>query len=475
MTLKTARGTRALLALEDEGPDVLFESLAGSTVPLWPDVRSAFWYVMQSHDFGASPLEAVASRPSNAWLRLTRALLPSPGDARNLRRRRRALFLVSGATTYDVGGATRNWLVGDFADDLTGDSAIAQWRPLGSSKPAFSPTRSLDPMVTRAAAYSRLSRRGIDEGQVRRLVGELAVRLDARITASQIDAIASAAIYTAAMAPFLVSQFSRVLDRVNPKVVLMEDASYGGWSALVSLMKSRGILVAEPQHGWIGPTHGAYNFGAAMRSPDLLATLPDELLTFGDYWSDGIRHPARVTAVGKPHLEHMAHGALDWSHRPREVLVVSSVTDPDEVMAFTLALRRSLTPDWLIRFRPHPSERSAVAALYRGMVGVEGIEIDETSDVYRSLARSRGVVGVSSTVLFEGLAMGCRVFALENALSQYYVGDVFGPTIRGARDADAVVSGLTGNHASSGSTSAQMWKPDARRNFGEWIQNRLAP
>lgn len=469
MVLKTARGTSALLALEDEGPSVLFEKVPGASVPLWPTVRTDFMVALQNHDFGSL---SVAARPASrvrSWTRLGRSLFPSRADARNLRGRSDMLFLVSGVTTYEDDARLRNWLVGDFADLLPDRSAIAQWNGLGRLAPAFPRTRSLDPLVARASVDARLGRSSVDDDGILRLVREFAARLDERITPQQTEAIARSAAYSASVAPFLESQFARFLDRVEPRTVVMEDASYGSRAGLIALMKRRGIRLAEPQHGWIGPTHAAYNFGAAMRTPVMLATLPDELLTFGSYWGEGIRHPASISVIGKPYLERRAVQAPDWDARPHEVLFVSSVTDPDETTRFAFALASALPPGALVRFRPHPSERAAVRSTYSSMLASPRIELDEVSDLYDSLARSRAVVGVASTVLFEALAMGCRVLALESAFTDYYVGDIFGAPVRGPQDAARVADALLGRTPEGSAELLEaLWRSGARDNFATW-------
>lgn len=474
MTLKTAQGTLALLALEDSAPDVLFERLPGASVPLWPDVRTGFMNALQLHDFGSRPVDAAPEARVNAYLRLGRALLPSRWDARQIRTPRAAAYLMSGVTTHVVDGRLRNWLVGDFADQYPESSAILQWSAVGSPPPAFPLTRSLDPMETRTAGYSRLSRTAVDTVKVTSLVREFATLLDARITPDQVESIAASAVYLASQARHLESQFSRLLDRLSPRVVLMEDASYGGRSALVAMMKARGILVAEPQHGWIGPTHAAYNFGAAMRAPELFATLPDELLTFGEYWGEGIRHPGQSVTIGKAHLEAMAGSAPAWDSRPREVLLVSSVIDPPAAIEFGLQLRAALPKEWVIRFRPHPSERATLATRYAGMFSNTGIELDDNSDVYDSLASARGVVGASSTVLFEALAMGCRVFVKDSQFTDYYTGELFGHVIRGIDDVHTVAEGLAQETWESSRSLESVWKSGAVDNFRAWIDSRVS-
>lgn len=475
MTLKVARGTRALMAFEDSGSDLLFERISGSTVPLWPIVRAGFMTAMQDADYGSAPIASNGSSKLSAWTRLLRSLLPGRWDASRLRSRRRIAYLVGGVTTHTVDGRLRNWLVGDYAEQYPDASVVLQWSSIGTPAPRFDPTHSLDPMAARSEGFARLSRSRVDGREVHKLVRAFADHLDARIADQQVDAIAASAAYGASTAPHFEAQFARMLDRVAPEVVIMEDASYGSRARIIALLKSRGILVAEPQHGWIGPTHGAYNFGAAMREPALFATLPDELLTFGEYWGTGIRHPASITAVGKPHLEAMTAAAPQWDERPREVLIVSSVSFPEETTAFTLALRRVLPSDWLIRFRPHPSERATLHERYAGMFAVQGIASDENKDVYDSLARARAVIGTASTVLFEALAMGCRVFVRDSPYVDYYVGDLFGPVTRDSEVERLAHQILAGQATVDRATLESIWKPDAIRNFRAWAEERLQP
>jgi hypothetical protein len=473
MALQTSRGTQALLDLEDDAPEVLFETLAGAAAPLWPDIRSAMWNAMFAYDFGPSGFVPPPAPGVHPLIRLAGAMRPSRWDARTLRSRRRALYLVSGVTTFRADGREHNSLVGDFAERFRDASAILQWRPM-TAPPAFSPTRSLDPLVTRAAAMTRLSRRSVDGAAVHRIVGDIAHRLDTRITDRQIDDIAATAVYAASLEPQFLGAVSRILDRVSPQVVLMEDASYGGWAGLVAVLKSRGIAVVEPQHGWIGPSHGAYNFGAAMRAPELAATLPDELLTFGDFWADGIRHPAPVTAIGRPHLERMAQRAWPVRDRSRDILVVSSVTDAMQMTDVVLALRAALPAEWTIRFRAHPSERAQAGSTYGRMLAAPGVELDGISDVYDSLSRARGVVGVTSTVLFEAVALGCRVFALDTVFTDYYVGNVFGPRVQGPDDVHRIVDGVgDDSRAPAGVARDALWKPHPMDNFAAWGSARF--
>jgi hypothetical protein len=478
MTLATAPGTQALIALEEAAPDVLFECLPGTAHPLWPQVRSSFMLALQNLDYGSGDIEAPEPSRASVWVELVRAMLPSTWDARGLRHRKRIVHLAGGRTIYRVSGRERNWLLGDYLDVAPDDSALIQWAPASGAPAAFPVTRSFAPAVTRSAAYARLSRprRASTLDAIPGLVAEFARLLGGLVASSRVEAIAESAVYQEANRPHVEREVLRVFDRLQPRVALFEDASYGPWSSLIAQLKARDVRVVEPQHGWIGPSHGAYNFGAAMWQPQMAVGLPDELLTFGDYWSAGLRTPYPHTSIGKPHLEASAAAATPWDERERDVLVVSSVVDPEGTSTFVAALAGALPEGWRVSFRPHPSERATLATRYPRLVTHARVAIDENADVYDSLRASRAVIGVASTVLFEALAFGCRVFARESPTSDYYVGHLFGDRVHGVADIPRLVADLASPAVPlSPALVTSIWKPRAVENFTTWLESGLRP
>jgi hypothetical protein len=477
--LETRPGVQSLIALEDAGPDILFEQVPGSPIPLWSQVRYSIAMALEQLDIDFAPVPGSAS--GNKWVLLATALAPSRGDVRMPRRRRDVGFLVGGTTVSATPDGLRNWLVGDFAETMPERSVILQWMPLPKSpqRAAFRPTLGLDPVLTRAAARARLAPLSSQaEAAIRRIVTELVHRVDTRLTDEHAATIAASAIAQERLRPHVERAFGRVMDRVRPRLVIMEDASYGWWASLIALMKGRGIRVVEPQHGWIGPSHAAYNYGAAARRPELAASIPDELLTFGPYWSSGIRFPGVITPIGKAGLEETTASALPLEQRPLEVLVVSSTNDPEGLSDLTIALADTLPLGWTVRFRPHPAERAALASTYPRLVSREGVVIDEHGDVAESLRAARGVVGVSSTVLYEAVAMGCRVFAIQSPMAPYYVGSLFGALIEGPGDVRRIARELASgaeNGAAAGPPADEIWMPRAAENFGNWAMKRLGP
>ena len=102
--------------------------------------------------------------------------------------------------------------------------------------------------------------------------------------------------------------------------------------------------------------------------------------------------------------------------------------------------------------------------------------MDERGDVVDSLASARIVVGVASTVLFEAVGMGCRVFVRDSPYVPVIAGDLFGEPIRGDRGVERIVeaASILGHGVESTALDIdRFWKPDAVANFREWVRRRL--
>ena len=275
---------------------------------------------------------------------------------------------------------------------------------------------------------------------------------------------------TELLRPFQLDELSRLLERVRPKIVLFDNGSYTYQGEWVGLMKDAGAWVAEPQHGWIGPSHAAYNYGGAFDRAELRRAVPDEVLTFGTYWSSSIRHPGIVTAIGKPHLERQAASAS--ATRPRRILVVSSRTDPDATDEFVVGLRAALGDEWAIVFRPHPGERSETGRRYPRLSADAGVVIDDAADVYETLKRSAVVIGEASTVLFEARAFGCRVIARDSPFADNVIGAAFGERVSGVTEAVRRIETLGQDGTVAPATDPSIWAPEPVAAFREWVAGR---
>ena len=463
---------RQILDLEDSAPDELFALLPGATVPFWAQVRMQIAWMLSAQSTGSV---GVATDDWTRWgevRRLAKGFAPSRTDAERRARPKEVLFYVGGGTLAAEGRRARNWLVEDFAE-VTPSAVVVQRRPLPTplGPPTFTPTLSMEGTIARARLWAR--RRAVPSettAMIDTLLGFFADEL--ALPSAGVASLRARVLRTEKHSPFELDGLRRVIRRIRPRVVLMDTASYTYNAETVGAFKDAGAYVVEPQHGWIGPSHAAYNYGAAFWDPRLRRALPDELITFGDFWSEGVRTPSRTHAIGKPHLAKRAGEAS--SARPRRIMVVSSRADPEETDRFVLDLRETVGPEWEVLFRPHPAERDAVDQRYPGIAARAGVEVDVNADVYESLAHTRVVVGVASTVLFEAAAFGCEVIVRDSEFSAAIVGDAFGTPLRTAADVAARVRRIATGAVGSVEPDPHLWAPDPVGRYRRWLPDRLA-
>lgn len=468
---RTSPAVRAILELEDEAPDSLLEVLPGTKVPFWAQVRVQIAWALAEQQTGSVTVasESTWTRWGEAK-RVARGYFPSRWDAVRRAAPHDVCFYVSGVTLAEDDGRARNWLVDAFAE-ATDDAVVVQTRPLPSQVglPVFRPTLSMES----ATARSRWRERGTSvaagfASSVQSLLADYAQRLNQASDA--FATIGQRAIRNERLRPFQLDELQHMLERMRPKIVFYDNGSYTYHGETLGAMKDAGAYVVEPQHGWIGPSHAAYNFGRVFDDPSLRRALPDEVLTFGNFWSESIRHPARLTAIGKPHLARQA--AVAPPTRPKSILVVSSRADPDGTDAFVSDLLEAVGDEWSISFRPHPGERAETSRRYPRLSATPGITIETAPDVYESLKRTAVVIGEASTVLFEARAFGCQIIARDSAFAENVIGDAFGPRVSGVGETVARLQETPTDERADFTADPNIWAPDPVAAYTRWLAER---
>lgn len=471
---------RALLDLEDTNDDVLFERVAGTEAFLWPLARWPLASVLASLS-----LNVTAHIPTDVpgtklyfLKRMLREALFNPASSDRLRSSdAEHLFIVSGTTLTSAPRGVGNWLSDAFAESL-GDRAVvvqdANFDLLTPrrERPANPRTRTFGPALARvrdavkASPPPALALQHAERtlSRVFTLIGDV---LPAR---AQTQIMQQVALHLTLL-PHVSAEFSALLDRARPRRIYMQSASYGDRSNLIRIAHERGIEVAELQHGWIGSSHAAYNFGSAFVNSELTSSLPDTLLSFGEYWGRSLRFPGRVIPVGKPPLDQAAALALPYSQRHHRVLIVSSDYERERLVESALLLRRLLPSTWDIVLRPHPSEQMDAEMKYADALA-GGITLDNHLNVNASIASSRAVVGQVSTVLFEALPLEVHIGVLESGLADFYAEtDVFPIRLDGEASFQQFASLISSNSLPDSHATASIWQPDSVARFREFAES----
>ncbi|MGY4772706.1 hypothetical protein ACXC9Q_37850 [Kribbella sp. CWNU-51] len=174
---------------------------------------------------------------------------------------------------------------------------------------------------------------------------------------------------------------------------------------IVGAARDLGIRVVELQHGAISPFHLGYSYPGRP----VVADQPDELWCFGSYWTNVADLPAglKTEVVGAPFLP--TAGPKD----PSRVVFLSQGTIGAELLHVAESVAKE-HPGLEVLYRLHPSERASDYTI------PPGVQLSTGGSTLDLLASATYQVGVSTTALFEGMALGCRT-AVANLPGHEYL------------------------------------------------------
>lgn len=196
-----------------------------------------------------------------------------------------------------------------------------------------------------------------------------------------------------------------LLQKVKPKVLLVNCASYGHKSAILCYVaKQLGIKVIEPQHGVTYKCSGYVASDIIVNSKEYSEYLPDILFTFGNYWSEFVNWKYEKVSVGYQYLNEYVLKNIN-SELTHDFLIISQPMNSEEEIKKEKFVKTLCTTfqDKKVLFRIHPSEDYAQQkSIYKEC---ENLEISNSTKVlYEDFVRSKHIIGWFSNCLYECLA-----------------------------------------------------------------------
>jgi hypothetical protein len=349
------------------------------------------------------------------------------------------------------------------------------------SPDAGEPTRYVDLSLALSHGQFRLREllgRGLHAHDEREL-NELARRLAAQLGAAPEPAAIRRRVRTAVLAQLgLMPLLSRMLDQVQPRLVV-NVVGYRLVHQLLTLSaRARGIPVAELQHGTIGAGHAAYNFSPGRRP----ATFPDYLLTFGDVFrtiTPGLPLPAanvRAVGYGFLALQQGAHPGHARAQSPRKVLFISQRDIGAQLSQLAVDMKTRLPQGTLeIIYRLHPSEAQGWRERYPSLAS-SGIRVEEAAarGLYAAQADADVQVGVYSTALMEGIAFGLDTVLVRLPGHEQLAFLVEQNLARRADDAESLADMLEAPRLSAPHQGDQLWAPEPARRFADFVEEVIS-
>ena len=281
---------REVLAVEDD-PAILEHRCAATGLLTWPLLRNQFLRSLTApgHYHG---IETAGPPPRGRHLRALAALPEAVWT--NARRwhelRGDILIMASGAGHFQRSSRSFNRITDYFAmesiERTVTIEGLMDWKvPVDRYNEKayyFLPWQGKIDLLGRLRRSSRHRQAAAELVElVRRRAAEL---VDLRIADAQAEYLKSMVAMKIARLPTLLSTYRSLLDRVRPRLVLLEQGCYSDLGVFNHVAREMAIRVAEPQHGLISSGHDAYSYAATLRdSPEYRTYLPHDFLGYGSW------------------------------------------------------------------------------------------------------------------------------------------------------------------------------------------------
>ena len=297
-------GLDRLLDLEDD-PAFLELVCPTTGVLAWPAIRAdVFRLLLGDRLYGTAPLVDLERR---ADLRRVaagafRAVIH---NQRHPPRQSDVLLLATGAGLIPRDGRSFNRYTDHFADIL-GDGAWTMESLFGDDWPTLPRANRrlgfLADQRLELAIRGRTAVRAVHRELAQELVALAARhgrdRLGWDLGDSRRRFLVTSATRGLANYPARARSARRLLRRVRPRLVLVEEGCYGHMAVFNTTARELGVTVAEFQHGMVTRGHDAYNVAPRLAaSPAYQLTQPTAFLGYGSWWNDQFNAPVEERVV----------------------------------------------------------------------------------------------------------------------------------------------------------------------------------
>ncbi len=222
---------------------------------------------------------------------------------------------------------------------------------------------------------------------------------------------------------------TRLLAYIEPKVLIIEDASYGEcYSIICRIAKERGIKVIEPQHGTTYKNTAYQKLESVNYSDEYYRYLPDVIFTFGKYWNNTIGWEYKKIAVGNAFLNNYLRGVFKLTPQYDLLIVSQPYKGVDDFIKELSNIYRS----GKILLRLHPNED--IETNIQNYKDYKNIKISCNTSLYDDINNSRGILGWTSTCLYEALAFGKSPIIVDCSCTRGHIPEDIGIWIKKPKD-----------------------------------------
>ena len=209
--------------------------------------------------------------------------------------------------------------------------------------------------------------------------------------------------------------FTKLLRAQRPKKVVLVVSYSHSMSPLIAAAKEEQIETIELQHGTFSPYHLGYHFPNNERVPYFC----DTFFSFGPFWHKMAMLPlpdSAIKAYGFEHLNEQLHSAESTTTKD-SILFLSQGVIGEGLAKYVCVCAQAKVAYPLI-YKLHPSEYTTWRINYPELADCHDqglIQVIDHHDLklYDLMRQALCQVGVFSTAIYEGLALGCRTLLVD--------------------------------------------------------------
>lgn len=462
-----------LLDVENDG------FFAGCVCPstgilVWPTIRNTFFrMIMSDWLYSSQPLIDTSRKTAMADIAKV-AVRAALHNFTHAPLRSSVMILATGAGLFEQDDFSRNRYTRYFSQALGGDAWSIEgifdyeWPlPREGGRLSFS--------LPGLAAIALFSQIAVTEA-VRRIAEEVVEQatfranslLGWRLDDARRKWLVNSCACQVAGYPLKKKWHMRWLERVKPRLLLVEEGCYGHMAVVNATAREYGVGVAEFQHGLVTGGHDVYNVAPVLeRSDAYRRTLPEYFLGYGAWWNRQFNAPTQKVVVGNPHRTALLDCHSSVKKEQGMILVLGEGIETNSYMDFCRKLAGLLPSYFNVVFRPHPMERSRVFASTAG--AGQGFHIDHEPDIYPSLARAEVVVAEVTTGLFEAVGLTPRIFVWNTDKSRFSLPNHPFAGFDTVTDLARMIQGDSDAGVVSGGAPEEIWASDWQGRFRGFI------
>lgn len=473
-TQKPSKSLTILLLVEND-PELIEFQCNVTGLPIWPLIRTQVLRTIMSDWLYNS--KATASSSIN-FINFAKNAMISSLHNMNYRidPQRNILIQNTGLGNYKRDRLVHDRFADYFIKALPFNSLVYQDKPKESisQKYSFDPVLHKSPRNILNKIYSKLmindTHKKLAHMVVNRVKENASVKLGYEFDEKKIETlINSLAGYLAAL-PYAVYGYADWFSKHKFKLLLKEDACYGGSGIyIIHAARLNGIVVAEYQHGAISKGHDGYNVSDELVSSSLFRkVLPDYLLTYGKWWSAQTNMPINKIAIGNPHLTEMIGATSIGLIKKNQLLVLGDGIETELYLELASKVFRIIGGKGMnVVFRPHPFERERI----KSFALPSGVQLDSNTDIYSSLKQSRVVISELSTGLFEAVGLVDQILLWKTDKSMFAFPEIPFVSFSSIDELESLLNDKSlFDEVYKTIPSHELWEPNWRQNYLSFVE-----